>query len=300
MRFPLGRLRHGALHACLATASLVAIACGPEQVGSPRPGDTPSFAVGGKKPPAKPTIADVSGPSSLVIGGSAGSYAVAISNQTSAILNNVSVQATIDQGGASRTAGNVPVECPGAFSGVLPVGGCVMTFAAAADNGAAGTGTLAPGGAKLVINLVQTTAGVATIFDSETLRISLTAPQPTAPYITDLKTKFSSFVAGVGQDYTVTLTNPTSVTQSIVTVQAIFVQNGVRYAGGGTNAQCPILDLKGELPPGDCTFTWHTSTFPPPSGPVPGQATWRLELLLSTSPGESVLLDFREVSVKIR
>jgi len=122
----------------------------------------------------------------------------------------------------------------------------------------------------------------------------------TTPYISNLTTAFNAFVAAVGQDYTVTLTNPTSTTQSIVSLQAYFVQNGVKYAGGGTNAQCPVLDLKGELPPGDCTFTWHTSMFAPPNGPSSGQATWRLELLLTTSPGVSVLLDFKEVPITIQ
>ena len=289
--------RHRVLRACLALASLAAIACGPEQLGSPRPDDTPSFAAGGKKP-VKPTIADASGPSSLAIGGGAGTYTVAISNQTSAILSNVSLQASIEQGSASRAAASASVVCNGGLVGVLPVGGCVMSLPAVADNAATGAGTLMPGNAKLVINLVQTVSGTPTILDSRTLRIALTSLH-TTPYISNLVTAFTPFVAAVGQGYTVTLTNPTSTTQSIVSLQAYFVQNGVKYAGGGTNAQCPVLDSKGELPPGDCTFTWHTSMLAPPNGPVSGPAIWRLELLVTAS-GVSTLLDFKQVSVSVQ
>jgi hypothetical protein len=284
------------VHACLMLASLGMIACGSEQLSSPQPGKSPLFAAAGKK---KPTIAGASGPSILVIGGDPGTYLVSLSNQTSAIVAGVSLQASIEQMGGSRLAANIPVTCASAPTGVLPVGGCGMSLPAVADNGAVGSGTLTPGDAKLVITLVQTATGSSTVLDSRTLRISLAALR-TAPYISGLTTSFTKFVVGVGQDYTVTLTNPTSTTQSIVTLQASFVQNGVTYAGGGTNAQCPVLDLNGELPPGDCTFNWHTSVFSPPNGPVSGKATWRLELLLTSSPGNTVLLDFREVPVTIQ
>lgn len=287
---------HHVVRACSMLASLAVMACGTEQLSSPRPGESPSFAAGGKR---KPTIADASGPSTLVIGGDPGNYVLSLANQTSAIAAGVSLQASIEQMGASRPAANIPVTCTGVPTGVLPVGGCSMSLPAVADNGAAGIGTLTPGDAKLVINLVQTVTGTSTVLDTKTLRISLAALR-TAPYISDLRTSFTRFVAGVGQDYTITLTNPTSTTQSIVTVQAYFVQNGVKYAGGGTNPPCPVADVNGELPPGDCTFTWHTSVFPPPTGPVSGKATWRVELLFTASPGNTVLLDFREVPVTIQ
>ena len=298
MSFSLRLHRHNAVRACFALASLAAIGCGTEQLSSPHPGDSPSFAAGGKK--AKPTLSGASGPASLAIGGSAGAYTVEITNQTPAAYSNASLQASIEQAmTTSRAAANVPVVCSGSggLSGVIPTGGCVMTLPVVADNGASGTGILVPGSAKLVINLVQTGSGT-TVLDSKTLRISLTELR-TAPYISDLVTHFTPFVAGAGQGYTVTLTNPTSATQSIVFVQAYFVQNGVSYAGGGTNVICPILDLNGNLPPGDCTFSWHTSMFPPPNGPVSGQTTWRLELRQSSTSG-SVLLDFREVGVTIQ
>ena len=290
--------RRRTAYAALTLASLAAIACGTEQLSSPRPSESALFAAGGKKSP-KPTISDASGPSTLGIGEGAGTYTVAIANQTSATLSNVSLQASIEQGSASRVAGNVVIVCAGGSAGELPTGGCTTSLPAVADNGATGTGTLTPGNARLVINLVQTVSGTANVLDTKTLRIALTTAH-TAPYISNLTASFTPFVVGVGQSYNVTLTNPTSTTQSIVSLQAYFVQNGVKYAGGGTNAQCPVLDLKGELPPGDCTFTWHTSIFAPPTGPAPGTATWRLELLLTSSPGSTVVLDFKEVPVTIQ
>jgi len=289
--------RHRTVFACLTLASLAVIACGTEQLSSPRPTESPLFAAGGKKP-AKPTISDASGPSTLGIGDGAGAYAVTISNQTSASLSNVSLQASIDQGSASRAAGSLSVVCNGGPVGVLQVGSCAVSLLATASNGAAGNGTLIPGNAKLVINLVQTVSGTPTILDTKTLRISLTAADShTAPYISNLITNFTTFVDGVGQDYTVTLTNPTGTNQSPVTIQAYFVQNGVAYAGGGTNVICPVLDLTGNLPPGDCTFTWHTSLNVP--RPAAGQATWRLELFTTTTSG-TVVLDFKEVSVTVQ
>lgn len=290
MRFSPRLRRHDAVRACVGLASLAAIACSTEQLSSPRPGDAPSLAAGGKKT-VKPTITDASGPS-LAIGGSAGTFTVLIANQTNAKLSQVSLQASIQQGSGSRSAGDALVACSGGASGVLDVGGCTTPFSVTADNAASGSGTLVPGTAKLVINLVQ----AGTVLDTKTFKISLTAG-PTTPYIKNIVQSFTTFVAGVPQNYTVTLSNPTGTNQSIVIVQAYFVQNGSTYAGSGTNVLCTVPEASGNLPPGDCTFTSESSLAS--IRPSAGAATWRLELTQFVN-GATTLLDYKEIPVTIQ
>ena len=60
-----------------------------------------------------------------------------------------------------------------------------------ADNAADGTGTLTAGNAKLVISLLQSTAGGSpTVLDTKTIKVTLTAAG--AVFIADLQLQFTS------------------------------------------------------------------------------------------------------------
>jgi hypothetical protein len=176
-----------------------------------------------------------------------------------------------------------------------------MTLTAKADNGAQGSGTLMPGNAKLVIMLNQSDGTTTTLLDSRALKVTLVAATPTTVFISALSLATNTFViGGSAVDYTVTVTNPTGVTQSTVLVQATIKQGTNTAAAYGINVNC-VPNSLGVLPPGDCTFTWHTAADPTTSGGntlVAGPAVWRLELLYYNGTTTTVL-DFREINITL-
>ena len=294
--------RRNALRAVIVAASFGLLACGGERLTSPsRPGSEPSFAAGGKKVP-KPTITNVVlSSSSMTIGGAAVSYDVTIQNPGTTDAPGLSIQGEVDQGSVSRAAGGAQVSCAGAAAGVLPPGTCTMTLTAKADNGAPGSGTLIPGNAKLVIMLNQSDGTTTTLLDIRTLKVMLVAAPPTTVFISALSLATNTFViGGSAVNYTLTVTNPTGVSQSTVLVQA-EIRQGTNFAGAyGTNVNC-VQNSLGVLPPGDCTFTWHTAADPSAAGGntlVAGPAVWRLELLHYNGT-TTTLLDFREINITL-
>ena len=291
------------LRAVIVAASFGLLACGGERITSPsRAGTGPSFAAGGKKAALKPTITNVVlSSSSMTIGGASVSYDVTIQNLGTSDAPGLSIQGEVDQGSVSRAAGGAQVSCAGAAAGVLPPGTCTMTLTAKADNGAQGSGTLMPGNAKLVIMLNQSDGTTTTLLDSRALKVTLVAATPTTVFISALSLAANTFViGGSAVDYTVTVTNPTGVTQSTVLVQATIKQGTNTAAAYGINVNC-VPNSLGVLPPGDCTFTWHTAADPTTSGGntlVAGPAVWRLELLYYNGTTTTVL-DFREINITL-
>jgi len=236
------------LRAVIVAASFGLLACGGERITSPsRAGTGPSFAAGGKKAALKPTITNVVlSSSSMTIGGASVSYDVTIQNPGTTDAPGLSIQGEVDQGSVSRAAGGAQVSCAGAAAGVLPPGTCTMTLTAKADNGAQGSGTLMPGNAKLVIMLNQSDGTTTTLLDSRALKVTLVAATPTTVFISALSLATNTFViGGSAVDYTVTVTNPTGVTQSTVLVQATIKQGTNTAAGSARSSRisAPMVAL---------------------------------------------------------
>ncbi len=110
---------------------------------------------------------------SAAIGGPALEYSAVVTNWTGSGLADVAVQAWIEQGEARRQAGwaavGEPCAPPGA-PGLLLTGTCTFGASLAADNEATGSGTLVPGYATLVVELVQ---GGATVLHTVSVEILL-------------------------------------------------------------------------------------------------------------------------------
>jgi hypothetical protein len=106
----------------------------------------------------------------LTIEGGHVSYIATVSNRTAATLNVTVVQAWIDQGGATRAAGGLQVNC-GAGVGELPPGTCAVSFVVSASNGSSGSGTLVPGAATLRWELKN--GNTDAVYDVFTMAVTL-------------------------------------------------------------------------------------------------------------------------------
>jgi uncharacterized protein YjdB len=103
-------------------------------------------------------IDNVSLPSgtNVVLGGGA-RFSVSLTNLTTSTLSDISIVTTVVQGSARRDGGTASVLC-NQGPGVLPPGGCRSPEVhVTASNQSAGTGTLGPGPATLVVSVVRNT-----------------------------------------------------------------------------------------------------------------------------------------------
>ena len=116
-------------------------------------------------------------PKSLVIGGVPATYSASITNRQRDGFNLLALESFVTQGAVRRAAGAQLLQC-GASLGILPpLFTCVrsgQTLSAA--NSGAGIGTLLPGAAVVVVELVRTHLGVRTVIDAKSVPITLTAP----------------------------------------------------------------------------------------------------------------------------
>jgi len=149
------------------------------------------------------SINDVSlNTTNLTIDGPLAFYTASISNDTGGPLSPVSLQTYIEQPGASRAAGGLQVNCVGA--GVLPPGGCDVSFSLGANNTtSAGSGTLIAGPATARFDLIQG----GTVIGRFTVPITLASSSPpvTTPLITAATP--DPMAPGFGQLVTFTIAN---------------------------------------------------------------------------------------------
>lgn len=118
----------------------------------------------------------------LVIDGAPWYYAATFSNRTTSTRSNVALQAWIEQGAARRAAGGQLVSCAAA-TGALPFGTCIAgANGVSASNASAGRGTLVPGPAGLVVQVVQLTASGPTTLATRAIPVTLTSA-PTNPAV---------------------------------------------------------------------------------------------------------------------
>jgi N-acetylneuraminic acid mutarotase len=128
--------------------------------------------------PLKPVTLDAvtfTSPTTILIGGPGATFNSTITNHTAVALSGIAVQSWIQQGTARRAASGQVVFCNAAF-GVLPPGTCIRVGDAVfAMNGSAGTGTLVPGSATAIIQILQQDGG-SVVLDSLSVPITLIGP----------------------------------------------------------------------------------------------------------------------------
>ena len=281
----------------LAAALLLVAACGTDQPLRPL---LPSNAALYAKKAATPFIADVSPSTASLDIGVGSTFSIGVSNPSANnIYAGISLSATIVQGNASRAAGSAVPDC-GRGAGVLPAtSDCGTAMTVTADNTAEGTGTLTAGNAKLVIRLLQSSAGgTPTVLDTKTIKVTLTTAG--AVSIADLQLAFSSMEIDGTQlnAYTVTLGNTTGTDRSLYVIQNYVVQGSVVHAGGGAQV-CP--GLTGVVPAGGCTFDWHTfaqNSLGEPGTLVAGPATLRIDLIYGDGVS-STIVGTREFPIQL-
>jgi hypothetical protein len=114
----------------------------------------------------------------LTIGGAAMDYTATILNYSlTTTITSVFIQNWIEQGTARRAAAASAVFCDPAPFGSVPPGACQMPYFALANNTtSAGTGTLVPGAATLVVQLYQSTVGSDVVYREARVPITLVNP----------------------------------------------------------------------------------------------------------------------------
>lgn len=125
------------------------------------------------------TIEDVtlSPPATAQLDAAAGAHFTATVTNLGGRLTDVALRTWITQGLFTRRAAGVfPIVCSGP-PGVLPKGTCVVSGdSMIAARSAAGTGTLAAGPARALVELVQVIGGDSIVVDSRAVPITLTPP----------------------------------------------------------------------------------------------------------------------------
>lgn len=229
--------------------------------------------------PLKPVTLDAvtfTSPTTIQIGGLGAAFNTTITNHTAVALTGIGVQAWITQGLARRAAGGALVFC-NADLGVLPPGTCTrIGDGVFPSNASAGTGTLVPGSAAAIIQVIELDGG-RVVLDSLTIPITLTGPAPGDAWSTraSMPTPRYAFGLGVLNDQLYAVGGVVSSGAAVSTVEAydpatdswraraalpnprqglgLGVINGRLYAVGGINAGGVVTDVEAYDP---ATDTW--------------------------------------------
>jgi hypothetical protein len=227
----------------------------------------------------------------LSIDGPAVSGNVSLANSGSPI-DGVSIRGQIVQGSATQQAMLMPLNCAGTPA-TLQGGSCDMTFNASVSSSATGTGTLAPGSAVFVLDVIQTVGSTVTVLATKSLTVNLVAPAAISSLTLNSTTLA---IDGPSVGWTATLSNP-GVIQKDVFMQGVIIQGSTQKGAGGATVTCGAAI--GVLPPGTCTFSFTVTAANAAGGPgtlVPGAATFQLQLLESDGTTTTVL-DTRIVAI---
>jgi hypothetical protein len=162
----------------------------------------------------------------------------------------IAVQGYIRQGAADKGAGGREVTC-GLASGTLPEGECVQPIDVVATNSAGGTGTLLPGIATYVMELLHYNGTTTTVLDTKSIEINLVA---TRPVILDIALETLLFEIGGGRvNFTASLLNPTGAPLTGVGLQAYVDQGTSSMPAGGKVLDC--TPTNGQMPVGNCVVS---------------------------------------------
>jgi hypothetical protein len=203
-----------------------------------------------------------------------------IYNPGSGNLTLVVVQGYIRQGSADKGAGGREVTC-GPASGSLPEGECVQPIFIVASNSSGGTGTLLPGSATYVMELLHFNGTTTTVIDTKSIPINLVA---TTPIILSVALETNALeIGGARVNYTATLLNPTNVPLTDVGLQAYVDQGTSSMPAGGKTLDCTLTN--GQMPVGNCVVSGTAGAVnqsPGVGALVPGPALLRIELWQGT------------------
>jgi hypothetical protein len=124
-------------------------------------------------PAPTPIITNVSlNPANFLLDAPASNYSVSLKNQNVNSFTNLSVRVSLSQGGVPRVVTETPLDC-GAGPGVFPQGGCTAlgSLAATSDQ------SVTAGSASLQVELLQTSGGVTTTYDTKTIAVTVDPPR---------------------------------------------------------------------------------------------------------------------------
>jgi hypothetical protein len=195
-------------------------------------------------------------------------------------LTLVIVQGHIRQGSADKGASGREVTC-GPASGSLPAGECVQPIDIVASNSSGGTGTLVPGSATYVLELLHFNGVTTTVLDTKSVPINIVA---TRPIILSVELETIAFeIGGARVNFDATLLNPTSAPLTGVAIQAYVDQGTSSMPAGGKLLDCTIT--LGQMPVGNCVVASSAGAVnqtPGTGALVPGPALLRIELWQGT------------------
>jgi hypothetical protein len=239
----------------------------------------------------------------LAIDGPATSYTATLQNPANS-LQGVLLQGSIlqDLGPVRRAAGGTQVNC-GSGVGVFPPGTCTITFSAAASMSGSGNGTLAPGAAIFELQLIQTSGGTSTTFDTKTIAITLVSSSPKIVSVALQSTTL--VIGGASVDYTARLQNPGfPVTDVLLQGELDQDQTGgtVSKGAGGTFINCGnglgVLPTTGT---GTCSIPFTVTASSSTSGGAfeAGPARFVLHLYKSAAGAPPVEYDQKIINVDL-
>jgi hypothetical protein len=201
----------------------------------------------------------------LSLSGAVTELSVGMANTGSQTIGSLNYQATVIQGSAQRTAGAMPLACPGAgWENLPPFASCSQSIWMTLTNNMSGSGTLVPGPATFQVTLLQGTTVLNTRTSPVTIvdgRFTSVTPSPNP-----------SRIGGAPQPFTVTVSNAGGSLSNVFLGgrirQGAAVQGSVTASincGGGLNV----------LPSGACTIsgTYRADTIQSAPYLVPGPAT---------------------------
>ena len=131
------------------------------------------------------------------LSGALGTVKTSITNTGSQTYSSYSYQMSVVQGAARRSAGSMPLACPSAGWGNLPGNTtCNQTLYPTVTNNSSGTGTLVPGFATFVVELLHGTTVINTVQWQASVvdvRFSSVIPSPN-PVVIDGPVSVGSYV----------------------------------------------------------------------------------------------------------
>jgi hypothetical protein len=150
-----------------------------------------------------------------------------------------------------------------------------------ASNSSGGTGTLVPGSATYVLELLHFNGVTTTVLDTKSVPINIVA---TRPIILSVELETIAFeIGGARVNFDATLLNPTSAPLTGVAIQAYVDQGTSSMPAGGKLLDCTIT--LGQMPVGNCVVASSAGAVnqtPGTGALVPGPALLRIELWQGT------------------
>jgi hypothetical protein len=216
------------------------------------------------------------------LSGALGTVKTTITNTGSQTYSSYSYQMTVIQGSARRSAGAMPLECNAAGWGNLPGNTtCTQTLYPTVTNNGSGSGTLVPGFATFVVQLLHGTTVINTVQWQASIldvRFSSVTPSPNPVLIDGPVSAATYTIQNNGQ----------ALVHNGVVVSAEIRQGQTVRSTNGLLTTC-VFNNSGSLPTGPCVGTVYYSA--PGYAAADGQLAPGPATLAVTVTGLFVTLD---------